>query len=118
MNTEDIIERVNNEESFLLSQDDQYLGKLTLNLFDIESIYNTLGNYGSRYSPTSIFNPYSNYGSPYSSLSPFNKYTNTPPLIYLHGKKHGYLSKNKYLQGVIIDPDNLKSWVKSNNLNH
>lgn len=118
MDTEEIIERVNNQESFLLSQDNQYLGKLTLNRFDTESIFNEYGIYGSKYSATSIFNTYSSYGSPYSSLSPFNKYTNTPPFIYLFGQKFGYLSKNNYLEGFVVDPNNLKAFLKSKNLNY
>jgi hypothetical protein len=118
MDTQEIIERVNNQESFLLSQDNQYLGKLTLNKYDTESIFNEYGVYGSKYSATSIFNTYSNYGSPYSSLSPFNKYTNTPPIIYLFGQKFAYLSENKYLGGVVVDPNDLKSLLKSKNINN
>lgn len=118
MDTVEIIERVNNQESFLLSQDNQFLGKLTLNKYDTESIVNEYGTYGSRYSATSIFNTYSNYGSPYSSLSPYNPYTNTPPIIYISGQRFGYLSKNKYLQGMIVDPDDIKTFLKSKNLNY
>jgi len=80
----------------------------------------SMSNYGmgSKYSNVSIFNPYSNYGSPYSSLSPFNQYTNTPPIIYLYGQQFGHLSKNKYLSGMVVDPDDLRSFLKSKNLNY
>lgn len=40
-------DKINRGLSFLLAQDGQYLGKLTLNKFDTESILNQYGLYGS-----------------------------------------------------------------------
>lgn len=111
-----IIERANQEQSFLVANDGQFLGKLTLNQYDLDSISNVYGSYGSPYSSISINNQYSSYGSPYSSLSPNNQYTTTPPTIYLRGVKYGYLTKNKYMLGVVLDPDSLINWIRSNNL--
>lgn len=105
-------------ESFLVANDGQYLGKLSSNQYNSESISNPYGSYGSQYSSTSIHNQYSNYGSPYSSLSPFNPYTSTPPAIYLHGQFYGYLSKNPYLGMNVVDPENLLFWLKEKNLNY
>lgn len=102
-------------ESFLIANDGQYLGKLTLNRYDAESISNDYGSYGSMYSATSIKNQYSTYGSPYSSLSPFNPYTSTPPQIYLRGQRIGFLSKNRYLFGS-VDPDQINIWMQNNGL--
>lgn len=113
-----IIERANQGQSFLVANDGQFLGKLSLNQYDSDSISNVYGSYGSPYSSTSINNQYSSYGSPYSSLSPNNQYTSTPPTIYLRGVKYGYLTKNKYMSGVILDPDSLINWIRSNNLNY
>jgi hypothetical protein len=111
-----INQKIEQGESFLLANDGQYLGRLTMNKFDTESISNQYGSYGSKYRNTSIFNQYSSYGSAYSSLSPFNKYTSTPPIIYLRGRKHALLTKNKYLGTNNIDPDDLFTWMENNRL--
>ena len=79
MDIAEINRRCQSGESFLMASDGQYLGKLCLNKFDVESIVNEYGAYGSRYSGTSIYNQYSMYGSQYSSLSPFNLW---PELSY------------------------------------
>ena len=108
-------DRINRLESFIIANDGQYLGKLSLNMYDLESILNIYGLYGSQYSATSINNQYSVYGSPYSSLSPYNPYTSTPPIVYLRGVRIGYLSSNPYLLGS-INPRQIKEWMKINNL--
>lgn len=51
----------------LYGNDGQYLGKVSNNKYDSESISNPYGKYGSKYSSTSINNQYSNYGSKYST---------------------------------------------------
>jgi len=108
-------DRINRHESFIVANDGQYLGKLSLNMYDTESILNVYGIYGSQYSVVSIKNPYGIYGSPYSSLSPYNPYTSTPPAIYLRGMKHGYLTLNPYLQGS-VNPHQIELWMRINNL--
>jgi len=118
MNTEDFQQKINNRESFLLAGDNQYLGKLSLNRYDSESISNEYGIYGSKYASTSIFNTYGIYGSKYSSLSPNNPYTNTPPIIFLHGQRFSYLTKNKYLGTTTIDPEELVHWMQQKSLNY
>lgn len=118
MQTQDLAKRIQQQESFLLANDGQYLGKLSLNRFDSDSIMNQYGLYGNPYSSTSIFNKYSNYGSPYSSLSPFNFYTSMPPTIYLYGQIIGFLTKNPYLGQRNVDPDDLILWMQNNNLNY
>lgn len=114
----DINKKITSKESFLVANDGQFLGKLTLNKFDVDSIYNEFGNYGSKFSATSIFNKFSNYGSPFSSLSPFNQFTNTPPYIYLHGLKYAYLSVNQFTGFNTINPNELIKFLKENNLNY
>ena len=109
--------KINAGESFLLANDGQFLGKLSLNQFDAESISNSYGLFGSQYSATSIFNKYGNYGSQYSALSPFNRFTSTPPMIYLKGRFFGYLTKNVYMGPSSIDPDNLIFYLRAQNLN-
>lgn len=90
---------------YLYSNDGKtFLGKLTTNKYDADSIFNDYGTYGSKYSSTSIWNEYGTYGSKYNSQSAFNPYTSTPPIIVdSNYKLIGYLTTNKYVsQGITI----------------
>lgn len=113
--TTDIENRIQNRESFLLAADGNFIGKLTTNIYDVESICNQYGVYGSIYSARSIWNQYSQYGSQYALYSAYNPYTISPPEIYLRGRKCGYLTKNTYKFNH-VDPDNIMSWMRQNNL--
>jgi hypothetical protein len=66
---------------YIVSPDGQYLGNLSTNPYDPNSVSNPYGQYGSPYSPDSINNPYGQYGSPYSPNSVNNPYATQPPLI-------------------------------------
>ncbi len=70
--------------------------KDSLHRFDQNSILNTYGTYGSKYSNTSIFNQYCLFGGKYSQFSPFNQYTNTPPRIFREKQCISWLTVNKY----------------------
>jgi len=59
----------------------KYLGRLSANPYETDSVSNPYGKYGSPYSSDSINNPYGKYGSPYSSDSINNPYGSNPPLI-------------------------------------
>lgn len=111
-----IEERIKKGESFLLANNGQFLGKLSLNQFDRESISNIYGIYGSQYSATSIHNQYSVYGSVYSALSPNNPYTSTPPKIYLRGRLWGVLTVNSFLLTNATSPMGLNDWMRINGL--
>ena len=87
---------------YLVAEDGTYLGKLTTNKFDSDSIFNEYGTYGSKYSSKSIWNEYGTYGSKYSSQSAFNDYTFTPPYIVTSdGTIYGRLTTNKFISGAI-----------------
>ncbi len=84
-------------DSYLIAQDKQFLGRITDNQYDKESILNEYGPYGSQYSQTSIFNPYSQYGSEYGHQSLNNPYCSTPPQLIINGQFIGHVSKNPYV---------------------
>ena len=88
---------------YLYSNDGKtYLGKLTTNKYDSESIFNEYGTYGSKYSTKSIFNEYGTYGSKYNTQSAFNPYTTTPPIIVdSNFNKIGYLTANTSKPGGV-----------------
>lgn len=90
-----------------------YLGKLTSNKIDTDSVYNEYGTYGSKYETKSIWNEYGDYGSKYSDTSAFNKYATKPPAIVLDGKIIGYLTLNSYTTGA-ISPYDLSNWLSKN----
>ena len=65
----------------IIAADGQYLGRLSANPYDPDSVSNPYGQYGSPYSPTSINNPYSQYGSRFSPMSPNNPYATEAPVL-------------------------------------
>jgi hypothetical protein len=82
--------------SYLQAQDSQFLGKITQDAFDRDSLLNQYGPYGSQYSPTSVFNPYSPYGSQYGPFSLNNPYSATPPRLYIAGRFLGFVTVNEH----------------------
>ncbi|SRR6266478_442833 len=58
-----------------------YLGCLSCNKFDYDSVFNEFGPHGSKFSPESIFNHFSEYGSKFSSHSACNKWASDPPVV-------------------------------------
>lgn len=66
---------------YLVSPDGQYLGTLSSNPYDPDSVSNPYGRYGSPYSADSVNNPYGKYGSPYSNYSANNPYATEAPQI-------------------------------------
>ncbi len=85
------------DDSYLQAADGQYLGRITDNPYDTQSITNSYGPFGSPYSQTSIFNAYSKYGSEYGQLSLNNPYCQQPPRLFIRGSLMGPVSKNPYV---------------------
>lgn len=96
--------------SFIEGADGTFLGKLTPDRFESDSIFNKFGPYGSRYSQTCIFNPYSPYGGLYSKQSPFNRFAKAAPKVYVKGKFVAYLTKSTSFQPA-IDPESILEWA-------
>jgi len=59
----------------------QYLGNLSTNQNDPDSVSNPHGRYGSKDSEDSINNPDGKYGSPQSNDSLNNPYATNPPIV-------------------------------------
>ncbi len=92
---------------FVYSADGQFLGIISTNQFDPDSLANPFGTYGNEYNMYSIWNPYGLYGSEYGLYSPYNPYTITPPYVYnIYGVFIGYLTKNPTLYPA-FDPDDV-----------
>lgn len=82
-----------------LSVHAQYLGNLSSNEFDPDSIANPFGA-GNPFTPNSLTKEFSRFGSPFSNQSASNPYATDAPLLYdQQGNYRGKLSTNQY------DPD-------------
>lgn len=84
----------------------EYLGRLSSNTLDPDSVSNPYGRYGTPYGNT-INNPYSPYGSPYSPKSVNNPYasgSNSPIIVSDDGKYLGRLNSNKYDPESVSNP--------------
>lgn len=91
-----------------------YLGKLTADEYDTDSIFNEFGTYGSKYETDSIMNEYGKYGSKYENTSAFNNYATKPPIILDgDGSIVGYLTTNTSIDGG-ISPIGIKKFLEDN----
>ncbi|MEK8131404.1 copper amine oxidase N-terminal domain-containing protein [Paenibacillus filicis] len=88
-----------------------YLGKLTADTTDPDSIYNEFGSYGGTFSAKSIFNEFGDYGSEFSDKSAFNKFATHPPIVVLNGSIMGYLTINSTLKDA-INPQGLREFLE------
>lgn len=85
----------------------EFLGNISSNAYDSNSICNQYGTYGSRYSSFSVFAEHGTYGSPYSTYSAYNPRSDRPPIIVdVDGKPLALLTKNTNFNNA-IDPDML-----------
>ena len=91
----------------------QYLGDISSDCYAANSIVNSYGDYGSRYSDSSIRNEYGDWGSRYSDRSATNPYATDPPLIisYSDHKAFAYLTENRYVAGQAIDTSDLLGYL-------
>lgn len=93
-------------ELVLFADDGQFLGVVSDNPFDPDSIANQFGTYGSAFNPLSIWNSFGTYGSSFSSLSPWNTFTSTPPLLFEDtGAFIAFLTANSFLSPAIHPND-------------
>lgn len=85
--------------------EDRYLGTLSSNPYDPDSVSSPFGVYGSRYSPDSVNNPYGRYGSPYSPYSARNPFaTQAPAIVTPEGKYLGKFSANRFDPDAVSNP--------------
>jgi len=101
-----------NGTAIIRAQDGQFLGLISSDPYEPNSIMNKYGTYGSEYSATSIFNAYSSYGGAYSLQSAFNNLASTPPVIIKNGRAVAYLTTNPYLKPS-INPHVLIEYFRS-----
>ena len=96
-------------EMIVVSADGTYLGRVTSNPYDSESICNIYGTYGSSYG-SGIFNTYGTHGGSYSLTGAYNRQAQKPPALIENNKIVGFVTKNPRFRGR-IDPDILKATI-------
>ncbi|MFD1126591.1 stalk domain-containing protein [Paenibacillus provencensis] len=89
-----------------------FLGTLSTNFYDSESIFNEYGDYGSEYSATSITNEFGTYGGEYSNESAYNDFATKPPMLTYKGQFLYYVTTNEYMSNSIT-PQELYGLAKS-----
>lgn len=94
--------------AIIRAQDGTYLGLISSDPFEADSIANSYGAYGNPYSPASIRNEYGIYGGQYGTHSPYNPYNTRPPVIVRDGQVVAYLTVNPYVKPA-ISPHSLLS---------
>jgi hypothetical protein len=97
----------------IFAEDGTFLGVISKNGVDQNSISNVSGLFGSPYSATSIFNEYCPYGGQYGLMSPFNPYNVNPPKIVRNGNLIGHLTINEYILNK-IDANHFLAWLNTN----
>lgn len=79
----------------------QFLGKVSSNRIDDDSICNRIGDYGSRISDLSILNRIGDYGSRISDFSANNPRAQHPPILYWSsGEPIAIISVNPKWNGI------------------
>lgn len=87
----------------IVGADDTFLGVISRNQRDEDSIGNPWGRFGSPWSPYSIWNPDGRWGSRSARNSPWNASASRPPRVYDGKHFRGYLTTNPKLYPQ-IDP--------------
>ncbi|KZE77186.1 hypothetical protein AV926_14750 [Myroides marinus] len=82
---------------------EEYLGCLNCDAKDVNSIWNSYGNYGNLYSQKSIWNKYGIFGDQTSSYSPWNIHADNPPIVKKDGVMYGYFTTNKHFVGKRVE---------------
>lgn len=100
------------EGAALFAADNTYLGKISRNKFDGESLANSFGTFGNEFNPNSVFNDFGPYGNPFSPLSPRNEFSRTPPRIQVGNRVVAYLTANEFVSPR-IDPTVLFAWLRA-----
>lgn len=96
----------------IVGGDGVFLGIITPDKYNKNSICNEYGTYGGKYNPRSIFNEYGTYGGRYSDLGAYSEIAQHPPLVVLDGRVVGVISKNPLVGGDNrLDPDVLHAYV-------
>lgn len=92
---------------------DEFLGCLKCGEFNLKSICNEFGRYGSEFSSKGVFNEFSRFGSQFSLSSPWNEYSTSdsvPVIVDKDGRFYGHFTINKYRGNAVEFAPEMKRW--------
>ncbi|HLO87784.1 MAG TPA: hypothetical protein VK203_22640 [Nostocaceae cyanobacterium] len=92
-------------QAVIVGADGKFLGRLSSNRINDDSICNPIGDHGSRIGDFSLWNTISPYGDRISDTSAYNPRAGYPPRLVAEGVNIP-ITKNPRIQG--IDPDIIK----------
>lgn len=79
----------------------QFLGNISSDRLDDESICKQFGDYGNQFSDVSILNRFGDYGDQFSDFSAFNPNAEYPPMIVLNNwEPVAIVTNNPRLNGI------------------
>jgi hypothetical protein len=88
----------------------QFLGEISSNSYNSQSICNSYGTFGSDYSAKSIWSEYGQYGSEYSNMSAYSQYAKYPPHIMVGNQVVAFVTRNSSFENR-VDPAILKAAI-------
>ncbi|MEI6502477.1 MAG: hypothetical protein WCP21_15810, partial [Armatimonadota bacterium] len=94
----------------IVAWDNTFLGVISRDTNDPDSVASGWGRFGSPESPYSLWNLEGRWGSQYAEDSPWNPYATRPPRVYDGDEFRGYLSTNANLHPR-VDPEWLRSYL-------
>ncbi|MCG6137202.1 MAG: hypothetical protein MET45_21640 [Nostoc sp. LLA-1] len=92
----------------LWGANEQFLGILSSNQYDVNSIINPYGIYGGQFGLYSISNQHGMYGGQSGLYSPYNTCCLNPPVIFYQAQPMLIVTRNSYFHtnGLpVVDPD-------------
>lgn len=98
--------------TIVVAYDGTFLGVVDSNAYNMNSICNQYGKYGSPYG-MGIFNQYGTYGGEYSQIGAYNERAQKPPLLIKDGKPIAFVTKNPNFKNR-LDPDFLQQMACRN----
>ncbi len=96
----------------IVAADGTFLGVVSKDRLDLDSIANKVGKFGNTAGKESIFNDEGKYGGKLGAQSAFNEMCTRPPKIVLPSGKWTYLSANEE-RVPRVDPYVLIAWTRS-----
>src|SRR6478672_477808 len=110
MNLQEFLLSINGYAT-LLASDGTFLGVVSSNQYDLNSISNPHGQYGSPHGLYSVRNQYSMYGGSYGIYSPYNSNCLQPPVIVYNGKVVLIVTRNTNLSGIGVS-SSAYGWIQ------
>jgi Flp pilus assembly protein TadD len=110
MNLQEFLLSINGYAT-LVASDGTFLGVVSSNQSDLNSICHPHGQYGSLYGFNSVRNQHSMYGGSHGIYSPYNPHCIQPPVIIYNGRVVLIVTRNTNLSAIGV-PSSAYGWIQ------